>query len=115
MKRGSPPGILTRANLVRRLCRTTTAKFLLRFEMNGNGWPGSNASGVSSGKMSVLKNRARWPRILSVYSSISRNRMPCRGERRPQPFGPAVRLIPQHRRRPLADRRELFGHRQPVR
>ena len=49
MKRGSPGGSLTRANLVRRSCRTTTAKFLLRFEISGKGCPGSKASGVSSG------------------------------------------------------------------
>ena len=49
MKRGRSGGIFTRANFVRRCCRTTTAKFLLRFEITGNGWPGSNASGVSSG------------------------------------------------------------------
>jgi hypothetical protein len=29
--------------------RTTTARFMLRFEMYGNGCPGSNASGVSTG------------------------------------------------------------------
>ena len=65
--RGSTSGTLTRANLVRRLCRTTTARFLLRFEMNGNGWPGSNASGVSSGKMSAVKYGARCAADLSVY------------------------------------------------
>ena len=40
MKRGSIPGTLTRANLVRPLCLTRTARFMLRFEMYGNGWPG---------------------------------------------------------------------------
>ena len=34
---------------------TTTAKFLLRFEMNGNGCPGSKASGVSTGQISREK------------------------------------------------------------
>ncbi len=48
-KRGSMPGTLTRANLVRPPWRTRTARFMLRFEMNGNGWPGSKASGVSTG------------------------------------------------------------------
>ena len=55
MNRGSLSGTLTRANFVRPLCRTTTAKLWLRFEMYGNGWPGSNASGVSTGQMCVLK------------------------------------------------------------
>ncbi len=32
-KRGSMSGTLTRANFVRPPCRTTTAKFMLRFEM----------------------------------------------------------------------------------
>ena len=36
-KRGSMSGTLTRANLVRPPCFTTTARFLLRFEMYGNG------------------------------------------------------------------------------
>ena len=53
--RGSTSGTLTRANFVRPPWRTTTAKFLLRFEMNGNGWPGSNASGVSTGQISREK------------------------------------------------------------
>ncbi len=48
-KRGSTSGTLTRANFVRLPWRTTTAKFLLRFEISGNGCPGSNASGVSTG------------------------------------------------------------------
>ena len=51
MKRASTSGSLTRANRVRPSCSTTTARFMLRFEMNGNGCPGSNASGVSTGWM----------------------------------------------------------------
>ena len=49
------PGTFTRANLVRPPCLTRTARFMLRFEMYGNGWPGSKASGVSTGKMCSLK------------------------------------------------------------
>ena len=59
MKRGSSGGILTRANLFRRPWRTTTAKFWLRFEMNGKGWPGSNASGVNNGKISAGRTSER--------------------------------------------------------
>ena len=55
MNRGSTSGTFTRANFVRLPCRTTTAKFLLRFEMSGNGWPGSNASGVRTGQISREK------------------------------------------------------------
>ena len=55
MNRGSMSGTFTRANFVRPLCRTTTARFLLRFEMYGNGWPGSKASGVRTGRCRVLK------------------------------------------------------------
>ena len=51
MKRASTSGSLTRAKRVRPSCSTTTARFMLRFEMNGNGCPGSNASGVSTGWM----------------------------------------------------------------
>ena len=36
-KRGSRSGTFTRANFVRPLCSTTTARFLLRFETSGNG------------------------------------------------------------------------------
>ena len=55
MNRGTIGGSLTRANFVRPSCLTTTARFLLRFEMYGNGWPGSNASGVSTGAISRAK------------------------------------------------------------
>ena len=55
MNRGTTGGSLTRANLVRPSCLTTTARFLLRFEMCGNGWPGSKASGVSTGAISRWK------------------------------------------------------------
>ncbi len=40
------------------------------------GWPGSNARGVSSGKISRRKYFVRYPRTESVYSSGSRNRIP---------------------------------------
>ncbi len=53
--RGSMPGTFTRANLMRPPWRTRTARFMLRFEMNGNGWPGSKASGVRTGKTWVSK------------------------------------------------------------
>ena len=53
--RGRRSGTFTRANFVRPLCSTTTARFLLRFETSGNGWPGSNASGVRTGQTSTLK------------------------------------------------------------
>ena len=66
MKRGSMPGTLTRANLVRPPCRTRTARFMLRFEMYGNGWPGSNASGVRTGKMWSLKYCASHASIAGV-------------------------------------------------
>ena len=51
MKRGSSGGTFTRAN--RRSpdfgSRTRTARFSDRLEMYGKGWPGSTASGVSTG------------------------------------------------------------------
>ena len=75
-KRGSMSGTLTRANLVRPPCFTTTARFLLRFEMYGNGWPGSNASGVRTGKMSVRKKLARYSLIAGVKSATSRKWTP---------------------------------------
>jgi hypothetical protein len=37
MKRGSIPGTFTRANFVRPLCFTRIARFMLKFEMYGNG------------------------------------------------------------------------------
>ena len=49
MNRGSTSGSLTRANRVRPAWLTTTARFMLRLEMYGNGCPGSNARGVSTG------------------------------------------------------------------
>ena len=55
MNRGNIPGTLTRANFVRPLCFTRTARFMLRFEMYGKGWPGSKASGVNTGKIWALK------------------------------------------------------------
>ena len=55
MNRGTIGGSLTRANFVRPSCFTATARFLLRFEMCGNGWPGSNASGVSTGAICARK------------------------------------------------------------
>ncbi len=60
MKRGSTSGTFTRANRVWPACLTTTARFRLRFEMKGNGWPGSNASGVSAGKISRPKYCCRY-------------------------------------------------------
>ena len=75
MNRGSTSGSLTRANFVRFPCLTTTAKFLLRFEINGNGWPGSNASGVRTGQISRVKYAPRNSRICGVHASRSRNLM----------------------------------------
>ena len=52
-KRGSSGGTLTRAKRSSPVAesRTVTARFSERFEMYGNGWAGSTASGVSTGKM----------------------------------------------------------------
>ena len=51
--RGSRSGTLTRANRRSPVTgsRRSTARFSERFEMYGNGWPGSTASGVSTGKI----------------------------------------------------------------
>ena len=54
-KRGSTSGTFTLANRVRPSPLTTTAKFLLRFEMYGKGCPGSKARGVRTGHTLWLK------------------------------------------------------------
>ena len=71
--RGRLRGTFTRANLVRPPCCTATARFVLRLETNGNGCPGSNASGVSTGKTSREKYFRRWVWIFGVHSCGSRN------------------------------------------
>ena len=45
-------GTFTRANFVSPVSGffTSTARFRERFERNGNGWPGSTASGVRTGR-----------------------------------------------------------------
>ncbi len=50
-KRGSAGGTLTRAMRPspETGSSTSTTRFSERFEMYGNGWPGSTASGVSTG------------------------------------------------------------------
>jgi len=60
MKRGSRGGTLTRAknSLPVPGLRTTTARLSERPEMYGNGWAGSTASGVSTGKIWRRKNRS---------------------------------------------------------
>ena len=97
------PGTLTRANLVRPPCFTRTARFMLRFEIYGNGWPGSK-SGVSTGKMWVAK----------YCSATDPSRACSRSARRSVPsFGaaggamrPARRLQVHLLERPLSDRGE---------
>ncbi len=57
--RGSSGGTFTRAKRRshgRSGRVTTTAKFSDRCEMYGNGWPGSTASGVSTGKMRSVED-----------------------------------------------------------
>ena len=69
--RGSSDGTFTRAK--RRSSdsgsRTITARFSDRFEMYGNGWPGSTASGVSTGKMRCSNTSTRYLRSSSSSSS----------------------------------------------
>ena len=69
-------GTFTRANLVRPPCCTATARLVLRLETNGNGCPGSNASGVSTGKTSRAKSTcAGASAIFCVQSCGSRKTM----------------------------------------
>ena len=49
-----------------RLSRIDTARLRLKFEMCGKGRPGSNASGVSTGKMISEKYRLRRQELLLV-------------------------------------------------
>ena len=78
-KRGSSGGTFTRAKRrspVRGL-RTSTARFSDRLEMWGKGWPGSTASGVSTGKMRWSKTSSRNSRSSSPICSQPHMWMPA--------------------------------------
>ena len=114
MKRGSTGGSLMRANFVRPSCLTATARFLLRLEMCGNGCPGSNASGVSTGAISRSKMAGEKRR--EVVRVLGRFEEPDAVRRKlgPQRVGPALGLLVEHLPRSRAHQRELLLGRQPV-
>src|SRR6266540_2346198 len=78
-KRGRMSGTLTRANSGRWLAgsRTVTASDSDRLEMYGKGWPGSTASGVSTGKTWSWKYSRRYSRSDSSRLPMSATRVPC--------------------------------------
>ena len=68
---GSESGTLTRAKCSSPLAsRMSTARFRLRLEMCGKGRPGSNASGVSTGKTISEKYRLHAASCFSVNSVV---------------------------------------------
>ena len=71
MNRGSSGGTLTRAKCSLPVAglSTTTARLSESPEMYGNGWAGSTARGVSTGKICLRKNF--WSRSCSVWARSS--------------------------------------------
>ena len=112
--RGRLRGTFTRANLVRPPCCTATARFVLRFETNGNGCPGSNASGVSTG------NTSRAEVVAQVRLDLRRPLVRVQehdalvGELAPQ-GRPDRGLLVQHGVGDAAHRLQLRRHVEPVR
>ena len=81
-------------------------------EMYGNGWPGPTASGVSTGKISLLEDVARAPRAPPASrSSISATTMPCAW--RGRAAGGASRASPARRRARVVALADL-GERLPA-
>ena len=91
---------------------TRIARFSDRFEMYGNGWPGSTASGVSTGKIRVL-NIACSTRAWLASSSVQRRmRIPSAASGVPAPVEP--RQPVGNDLGTLADPGQLLGRRQPI-
>ena len=82
--RGSRSGTFTRANRRSPVTgsRRSTARFSERFEMYGNGWPGSTASGVSTGKIRCSNVSTRNFSSSSSRSSQRERRDAAGGQRR---------------------------------
>ena len=78
-KRGTLCGIFTRAKCSwpESRSRMITARFRLSPEMYGNGWAGSTARGVRTGKIELRNNSARVKRSSAVRSLQGRIRIPC--------------------------------------
>ena len=92
-KRGRLSGTLTRAKRRSLVSgsRASTASDSDRFERNGNGWPGSTASGVSTGN-TARRKYWRAARLVSPSRLFqSRMWMPVLGERRDQIIGEQLR------------------------
>ncbi len=110
-KRGSPSGTFTRAKRSSPVSgsRTNTPRLIERAEMYGNGWPGPTASGVSTGKISLVEaaGRARPARPRCSHRRCP-TRMPSFGERRGELLVPEPRLL---RRRVRRRARWIVGER----
>src|SRR5262249_502150 len=77
-KRASTAGTCTTANSLSASPgrSSSTARLSDLLSRCGNGWPGSMASGVSTGKISRRNNSPRWPRSASVRSLVPRTTIP---------------------------------------
>ena len=94
-KRGSRGGTLTRAKRRSpdRGLRTSTARLSDRLEMWGKGWPGSTASGVSTGKMRWSNSSPRYVAVVVVDVVPPAHVDPGLGQRRHHPVGEDRRLL----------------------
>ena len=112
-KRGRLSGTLTRANLCSSVSgsRVSTASDSDRFERNGNGWPGSTASGVSTGKTERRKYCRAARRVSASRDFQSRRCIPAPpapgADRRDSSFDAASTCV----RTSVADARELLARR----
>ncbi len=117
-KRGSVGGIFTRAKCSstpsRVVSSSSTASESDRFEMYGNGWPLSTASGVSTGK--TVSSNVPLERGLRLVVELAHAQQPnaLALERRQQLVVEQAHLLRQRRAQLLRDRREVFGRRAAV-
>ena len=116
-KRGSSSGTLTRAKRSSAVSgsRTKTPRLSDRPEMYGNGWPGPTASGVSTGKTSLVKSRSSCASSSCVELVDVRDDDAGLGERRPQLALPEPRLACGQLEHALADLGQRLERRAAVR
>jgi hypothetical protein len=90
------------------------AKFRLRFEMNGNGWPGSNASGVEQREdlAPEVFGEVRAHGVRVVFGIDEADAVLL--ERGAQRLAPARRLIFHQPRRATPDGGELLRRGQAI-